>query len=120
MIDIFFAGVAGIAVILIMVVALLPRKFFRKEIIYMNKKQEMKIYNILKETGSASIYLSISVLSLSIEFLIENAILTLVVVFALFIYAFFREKKSSNLAHELAISLINSSWYKKYSAKLKK
>lgn len=119
----YFLGVSGVAFMNMLILVFLPRRLFRKEIIYMNKKQEMDVYKILRETGSASIFLSIIVLILNLEFMgstkfsIENAILTLSIVFILFIYSFFRDKKSSKLAHELAISLINSGWYKNYSSK---
>lgn len=125
-IDVFLLGIMSIGFMLIVIVRLLPRKFFKKEIVYMDENQEREIYMILKEAGSAAIFLSVAVVSLNLEFIgstefsIESAILTLFIVFALFAYAIIRERKSSNLARELAISLINSRWYKRYSARPKK
>jgi len=124
-IDVFITGVFVIALVLRLILVFVPKSFFRKEIIYMSKKQRLKIQEILKDTGSASIFFSIGVLTLSIEFMgstefsIADATLTLAIAFALFIYGVFRERKSSNSTHELAVSLINSGWYKRYSAKSK-
>jgi len=39
---------------------------------------------------------------------------------ALFTYAVYRERRSVKLARELADSLINSGWYKRYSSKSRK
>lgn len=123
---VFLLGTFSISSVLTIIVTLLPGKLFRKEITYMNKKQEREIYKILKEAGSVAIFLSILVLALNLEFLgstelsVETAILTLFIALGMFCYAIFRRRKSLSLARELAISLVNSGWYKKYSTRPKK
>lgn len=117
----FFSGTIAVALLLGIVLRVLPQALFRKEITFMSKYQEGKIFYVLKESGSASIQFSIGILLLNLEFFssnefsITNALLTLIISLGLFVYAFYREKKSSRLASDFAIDLKNSNWYKKYS-----
>lgn len=114
-------GIVVVGFILRLIHKFVPRNFFRKEIMHMNRRQEKEVYKLLEEVGSASIFLSIGVLTLFIEFArleqfsIANAILISTVALCLFVYGVYKERKSSNLTHELAISLRNSGWYKRYS-----
>lgn len=123
--EVFFVGVATVGFILMLIVAFIPRTFFRKEIVYMSKEQERRIYKILKEAGSASIFFAIGILLLSMEFVgleefsLPSTVMSLTTVLALFVYAVYRERKSSKLARELADSLINSAWFERYSPTLR-
>jgi hypothetical protein len=117
----FFAGTITVAFLLVLVVKFLPQALFRREVTFMSKYQETKIYLILQESGAASIQFSLSVLILNLEFIastefaIVNIIITLLFAGALFFRALSNEKKSSRLASDFAIELKNSNWYKKYS-----
>lgn len=119
--DVFVGGVFIVSITLRYVLMLLPRKLFRREVIYMNESQLKEIYKIFEETGSASIFFSISILTLGIsstslvEFTALNVVILFVVPFCLFVYGIYRERLSSRLTRNLAISLVNSGWYKKYS-----
>jgi len=106
--------------ILRLIVKYLPRKLFRREIIHMNENQERDINKILIETGSASIFFSVSVLSVNINLLdlqessVPNILFSFALSLTLFIVGYIRERKSSILTKAFANSLINSGWYKKY------
>jgi len=50
------------------------------------------------------------------EFSVPKTVVTLAIAMALFTYAVYRERRSVKLARELADSLINSGWYKRYSS----
>ena len=121
----FIAGIIIVPLLLALIVKYLPSRLFRREIIYMNANQEKDVSKILIETGSASIFFSISVLlvNISSQKLIESSIGILIINFGisllLFVTGYIRERRSSNLTKELAISLINSGWYKKYSQRFK-
>lgn len=116
---VFIVGVTIASSILVVIVKFLPENLFRREIISMNDSQLKEIRGILIETGSASIFFSISILILNLlsspESSILNIILDIIPSFILFGIGLLRERKSSNLARELSISLINSGWYRKYS-----
>lgn len=124
--QVFIGGVVAVGLMLRLVIVFVPRTFFKKEIMYMSKKQELEIYEILKDTGSASIFFSMGILILSVEFVdleefsVPKTVVTLAIAMALFTYAVYRERRSVKLARELADSLINSGWYKRYSSKSRK
>lgn len=119
--DVLFIGVAVIGLVLRLALLLVPKRLFKKEIIFMNDRQVKTLYKIFEETGSASIFFSVSILTLSTgfaelkEFSLANVALILVVTFGLFVYAVYRERRSNKLTHDLAIDLLNSGWYKQYS-----
>jgi hypothetical protein len=121
-ITVYIIGVPIISTILIWVVAIIPRTFFRNYLIYTTKEQEKETYKILREVGSASIFFSVGVLLVNMDisdFLIGNehslyeSLLTFFVVLALFLYGFYRERQATKLIHELAISLFNSGFSRK-------
>jgi len=124
--DEYFIGIAltfPIAMILRRAVFSFPRIFFNQEVIYMNDEQEKQMHGMLKETGSASIWASFSLLTInsailaSTNFLLST-IATLIGVVAMVI-AYYRHRQSSKLVCQIAESLINSKWHKKYSARQK-
>jgi len=119
--SVLITGVFTMGLVLNIVLALLLRKLFRREVVFMTKEQERKLYQLFQETGSASIFLSVSVLTLSIELLgmkeysIGNVIFILLVAFALYAYATYRERKASRISRDLILSLVDSGWYERYS-----
>lgn len=105
--------------ILLAVVALFPPRLFRKEIVCMEKAHEQQIMLMLRETGSAAILFSTAILFLNFQLLsnsFNEIILTLLASAFLLVYGYYRNRKSSKFAHEIAISLINSDWHEKYSS----
>jgi hypothetical protein len=113
-------GAFSISILLKLVYKKLLIKLFYVEILFINPKQDILLDKIFLECGSASIMYSISVLSFAIGVLfffvssfndsLPNFILSLI----LFIYAVYREKRSKIYANDLAISLINSQWFKRF------
>jgi L-asparagine transporter-like permease len=120
----FFSLLAAIMVIsfiLVAVVVSFPPRLFRKEIVCMEKNNERQIILMLRETGSAAILFSIAILLANFEVLsntsINEVVLTLLSSAFLLGYGYYRNRKSSKFAHEIAVSLINSNWRKKYTRK---
>lgn len=121
--NISYIMVVGVVVSLILFVAVIsiPSRLFRKEIVCMERKDARQIMLMLKEIGSAAIQFSIAILVANFELVSSTSITELVLVIltsaALLAYGFYRNWKSSKIAHEIAVSLINSKWRKKYEKK---
>lgn len=117
----FFASITIVSLTLIVVVALFPSRLFRKEIVCMEKADEQQIIPMLKETGSATILFSIAIILLNFEIFpvssIYNSLFALVASVFLLAYGYYRNRLSSKFAHEIAVSLVNSGWRKKYMRK---
>ena len=108
--------------ILSIFVAYLPRFLYKKEITYMNNEQEKMLFNTLQESGTSSIWLSILVINANTNIFehtnnINNipTLAVMIIFYGLFIYRIsLSEKKGNRISSELAISLINSRWYRRY------
>lgn len=97
------------------------KNLFRKEMIDMTEEQFGEINTIMRNALYASVCLSFGVLSIE-GIIVEglsfmNAIIGLTGSLTGFALGYYFERKSHNLSHELAVSLLNSKWYKKYLGK---
>jgi len=118
-------AVFSVAMLLRVTILSFPKLFFRQEVIYMKKEEEKLINKMLIEAGSASIWGSFSLLTVNglianaVNYSYLQAIIVPVSGISLLIVAYYRNRKASKFVPLIAESLINSNWYKKYSAKPK-
>jgi hypothetical protein len=103
-----------VGVSLTAVVAIIPKAFFSKQVTLFKKEQKIMFYKVLSLTGSVSIYYSMTVAMLGsliyqkLGSLID--ILGLAVFSMPLVFIYQRERKSRELAGNLANSLKDTSW----------
>ena len=97
-------------------------RLFRKELVHMNETQINRTDEILRNTLYASCSFSFSILWLNGLLLMEtfsfqDVMIGVIGSLLVFVPGVYFERKATNLTHELAVSLLNSRWFDKYSGR---
>jgi len=117
-----FAVIVSVGVLLAAADVALIKTFFEKEIKCMDEAQKLTMIEMVKETGVGSIWASWCVITLNFNLIVPKdltlptGIATLFVASLMFVYSYYRNRKSIKIAGEISHSLIGSKWSKRYNA----
>ena len=106
-----------------------PKFFFSKQTLFFRKDQRIKLGTMVFKANSAALYFSFIISSLNIAItqsvIIELSLTSIIILIAValavnspFVFlTYYEEKRSRKLSFDLAISLKQSKWVKKYESK---
>ncbi len=119
------SGIVFLSLLLSLVVRLIPRVMFENETRIFSPSQREDLFKVMREVGSASIYLSMCIVTSNLGFLSFETNFLIVIIsvssdLILLYLAVIREKASRPLASKLAKSLEDSRWWRRYSGSKKK